>query len=139
MTKAAIGDVLNTEGVLKNSCSGSCQVTFAVKIFEKYLWRNLFIVKLEAKILQFYWKRTSSEVFAMDFQCIFQNIHFPEHLSGATSVKICICKCIKNEGFSSIFLGFRIFFPKFCQCREIFLKNPFRWVFPHAKWKLSCK
>ena len=37
MTKAAIGDVLNTEGVLKNSCPESCQVTFAVKIFEKYL------------------------------------------------------------------------------------------------------
>ena len=36
------------EGVLENSCLESCQVKFAVKIFEKYLWKSLFLVKLLA-------------------------------------------------------------------------------------------
>ena len=28
------------KGVLKNSCSETCQMKFAVKILEKYLWKN---------------------------------------------------------------------------------------------------
>ena len=40
--------------VLKNSFSESFQVEFAVKIFEKYLWRSSFTVTLHAISLQLY-------------------------------------------------------------------------------------
>ena len=52
--KAATVCALEKKGVLKNSSSESCHVTFTTKTFEKYLWRSLFTVKFKAKSLQLY-------------------------------------------------------------------------------------
>ena len=41
-------------GVLKDSCSESDHVKFAVKSLEKYLCRTLFLVKLQASSEQLY-------------------------------------------------------------------------------------
>ena len=52
--KAATVCALEKKGVLKNSSSDSCHVTFTTKTFEKYLWGSLFTVKFKAKSLQLY-------------------------------------------------------------------------------------
>ena len=51
-SEAATGVVLEKRDVLKNCCSESWQVKFAVKILEKYLWRSSFLVNLQSLSLQ---------------------------------------------------------------------------------------
>ena len=62
------------EDVLENSCSKSYQVKLAVKIFEKYLWKSLFLPELQAFSPHLCCKWTYSEVFWKGFDFKFQNI-----------------------------------------------------------------
>ena len=62
------------EGVLENNCPESYQVKLAVKIFEKYFWKSLLLLGLQAfRPLLYAWKWTYSEVFQKGFGCKFQN------------------------------------------------------------------
>lgn len=46
--EAATGGVLEKRGVVKNCSSESYLVKLTVNIFDKYLWRNSFLVNLHA-------------------------------------------------------------------------------------------